>query len=96
MRISLGKISISLNDWNDHSQAEKWRASWADHCNHFLSPENQIDHRSYERQGVDKEPTIHEGVTARNMERDGNISDRCETNRMIREQNSLKEKIREV
>lgn len=90
------KISISLNDWNDHSQAEKWRASWADHCNHFLSPENQIDHRSYERQGVDKEPTIHEGVTARNMERDGNISDRCETNRMIREQNSLKEKIREL
>ena len=59
------KISIPANDWNEHTKAEQWRASWAEHCNRYLKPEQMIDHRSYERQGIEKEPTIHEGVVAR-------------------------------
>ncbi|MBP5733102.1 MAG: MobA/MobL family protein [Lachnospiraceae bacterium] len=47
------RISIPANDWNDHSKAEEWRKSWAEHCNRYLAPDNQIDHRSYERQGID-------------------------------------------
>ena len=43
------RISIPANDWNDHSKAEEWRKSWAEHCNHYLVPDKQIDHRSYER-----------------------------------------------
>ena len=31
----------------------------------------RIDHRSYERQGVDLLPTIHEGATVRAMEKKG-------------------------
>ncbi|WP_455391357.1 MobQ family relaxase [Frisingicoccus sp.] len=88
------KISIPLNDWNDRTQAEKWRASWAEHCNRYLSPENKIDHRSYKRQGLDIEPTIHEGVTARNMEQNGKISDRCQMNREVRQRNHFREEMR--
>ena len=90
------KISIPLNDWNDHSQAELWRSSWADHCNKYLDKEYQIDHRSYERQGIDKEPTIHEGVTARQIEAEGKVADRCQINREIKERNSIREQMKEL
>nr|WP_325189486.1 MobA/MobL family protein [uncultured Oscillibacter sp.] len=44
-------------DWNNRDNAEKWRAAWAAYANHALEaagrPE-RIDHRSYERQGIDK------------------------------------------
>ena len=55
-------------------------------CNRHLSIDNQIDHRSYERQGKLKIPTIHEGADARKIEE--NISpDECRTvhgNQMIK------------
>ena len=90
------KITVPENDWNDHSKAEIWRASWAKHCNRYLAKDKQIDHRSYARQGKDKEPTIHEGVTARKMEAKGKVADRCQINREIRERNSIRQQIREI
>ena len=72
---------VPANDWNDHSKAEKWRAAWAAECNRRLDRQHQIDHRSYARQAVEQEPTIHEGYAARKMEREGRVSDRCEINR---------------
>jgi len=90
------KISIPINDWNDHSKAEIWRKSWAEECNKYLSEDKIIDHRSYARQGIDKEATIHEGVTARRMEKDGNISERCEINREVRKRNNLREEIAKI
>lgn len=90
------KISIPLNDWNNHSQAELWRSSWADHCNKYFDKEHQIDHRSYVRQGIDKEPTIHEGVKARQIELEGKVADRCQINREIKERNSIREQMKEL
>jgi ATP-dependent exoDNAse (exonuclease V) alpha subunit len=90
------KISISANDWNEHSQAEIWRASWAEHCNRYLDVEHKIDHRSYERQGIEKEPSIHEGVTAKQMEAEGKVSDRCQMNREIKERNSIREQMKKM
>ena len=90
------RVNIPSNDWNDRANAEKWRESWAVNCNRYLEPEHQIDHRSYERQGIDKEPTIHEGVTARKIERDGNVSDRMQINRDIKERNSFREQMRQL
>ena len=90
------KITVPENDWNDHSKAEIWRASWAEHCNRYLAKDKQIDHRSYARQGIDKVPTIHEGVVARQMEAEGKTADRCQINREIRERNSLKQQIRDI
>ena len=81
------KITIPVNDWNNHSKAEIWRASWAEHCNRYLTPDNQIDHRSYARQGIDRVPAIHEGVIARQIEDNGGFSDRMQINREIKEQN---------
>ena len=89
------RIPIPANDWNEHSKSEEWRKSWAEHCNRYLPPELHIDHRSYERQGLEIEPTIHEGVTARKMEQNGKTSDRCKINRDIKERNLIRQKIKE-
>ena len=84
------RITVEPNDWNDHSKAEIWRKSWADICNEYLSLEQQIDYRSYKRQELDLEPTIHEGYRARKMEKAGFVSNRCEYNRIVRKLNELK------
>lgn len=73
--------TVQANDWNDRSKAEEWRVAWATECNRRLDRQHQIDHRSYARQAVEQEPTIHEGYAARKMEREGRVSDRCEINR---------------
>ena len=89
------RISIPANDWNEHDKCEEWRKSWAEHCNNYLPPELHIDHRSYERQGIDMEPTVHEGVTARKMEASGKTADRCKMNREIKQRNQIRQKIAE-
>lgn len=38
------------------------RKKWEELCNRYLSQEEKIDHRSYEEQGVDIIPEIHEGI----------------------------------
>ena len=57
--------------------------------------EERIDHRSNAARGLDEIPTIHEGAAAQALERKGIISDRCEINREIREQNKLIRAIRD-
>jgi ATP-dependent exoDNAse (exonuclease V) alpha subunit len=90
------KLSIPSNDWNDKSNAEVWRESWAEHCNKYLDAEHKIDHRSYARQGAKKEPLIHEGVTARKMEAKGKSADRCQQNREIKMRNAIMEQLSEL
>ena len=89
------RISIPLTDWDEHVMAEEWRRNWAKEANKYLPKENQIDHRSFERQGLDRIPTIYEGFVSRQMEKDGLIAPRCQTNREIREANILKERIKQ-
>ena len=84
------RVTEQANDWNDKNKAEEWRRSWAETCNKYLEPEKQIDHRSYQRQKNEKMPTIHEGYKARQMERDGIVSIRCEYNRTIRSLNAAR------
>lgn len=86
------RITVEANDWNNRGNAEIWRKSWADICNEYLSLSQWIDHRSYKRQGLDLEPTIHEGYRARKMEQAGFVSDRCEYNRIVKAINALKAK----
>lgn len=50
---------------------------------------DRVDHRSHAERGLDEQPTIHEGVTARALERKGIVSDRCELNRRIKADNVL-------
>lgn len=83
------RIDVIQNQWNSKEQLKEWRKNWADYCNKFLIEEQKIDHRSFEEQGLDIEPTIHEGYAARQMEQKGKVSDRCEYNRKVKESNKL-------
>ena len=83
------RITVQANDWNDRGNVEKWRKSWAEICNRYLFMEQQIDHRSYKRQGLPFEPTVHEGFRARQMEQRGKVSDRCEYNRIVKQLNHV-------
>lgn len=81
--------TIQTNDWNRREKVEEWRKRWADCCNKYLAREQQIDHRSYERQGVTQLPTVHEGYAARLMEQRGTVSDLCQLNRNIAAYNHI-------
>ena len=73
-------------DWNSQDNAELWRANWSEHCNLYLENlghTERIDHRSYERQGIDQIPQIHLGVSASQMEQKGIKTDRGNCNREI-------------
>lgn len=54
----------------------------------------RIDHRSYERQGIEQIPTVHEGPAVRQMEANGIRTDKGDLNRWIRETNDLLRKIK--
>ena len=78
--------------WNSENQLVLWRAAWADTVNRCLERsghEERVDHRSHAERGLDEQPTIHEGVAARALEKKGIISDRCELNRQIKADNTL-------
>ena len=78
--------------WNNEEQLVLWRVAWADTVNRCLERsglEERVDHRSHAERGLDEQPTIHEGVVARTMEKKGILSDRCELNRQIKADNAL-------
>ena len=83
--------------WNSDEQLVLWRSAWADVTNRYLEQvgaEARIDHRSHADRGILEQPTIHEGVTARAMEQQGFIADRCELNRQIKADNKLLRELR--
>ena len=78
--------------WNREEQLVLWRKAWADVTNLHLEragQEERIDHCSHAERGLDEQPTIHEGVIARALEKKGIVSDRCELNRQIKADNAL-------
>jgi ATP-dependent exoDNAse (exonuclease V) alpha subunit len=84
--------SIPTTDWNDQTKAEEWRAAWAQSVNAVLERQNvaeRVDHRSYERQGVEQIPTVHMGVAATQMEQKGIETDRGDINREIVHHNNI-------
>ena len=94
------RVNIPVTDWDQHINVEKWREAWAKECNCYLERSHFIDHRSYERQGLDLIPTRHEGYVVREMERNGSVSDIASVNREIRKDNErmlkLKDQVRDM
>jgi len=90
------RVYVQVNDWNNTERVEEWREAWAVVCNKRLREAQNIDHRSYERQGVEQTPTIHEGFVARKIEKQGEVSERCEINREIKECNNVLVKLLEL
>lgn len=76
---------------DDKGWLEDFRWWWEENCNDILEGYDQkIDRRSFaDRRLTDYglTPTIHEGYTARKMEQQGQVSERCEWNRTIQHLN---------
>ena len=84
-------------DWNEQDKAEEWRKMWANITNKHLeenSIQEKVDHRSYQRQGIEQIPIIYLGVSATQMEKKGIATDRGNINREIRKQNRLLQEIK--
>ena len=84
--------AVPTTDWGSPETLEHWRQAWAELCNaKFVEkglPE-RIDHRSYERQGINQLPTIHEGPTVRAMEAKDIRTDKGDFNRWIKKTNAM-------
>lgn len=94
-----GRQNPIAKKWNSDEQLVVWRKAWADATNAHLEragADAQIDHRSHAERGLDDQPTIHEGVVARALEKKGIISDRCEINRQIKADNALLRELKET
>ena len=88
--------AVPTTDWGSPETLEYWREQWAAMCNAKFEEKGlpeRIDHRSYQRQGVDILPSIHEGPSVRQMEAKGIRTDKGEFNRWIKATNSV---IREI
>lgn len=57
-------VNPTVEKWNNPNNVEMWRVAWAEKTNiayEMAGLDITVDHRSYERQGLDLIPTIHEG-----------------------------------
>jgi len=89
--------AVPTTNWGSPETLEYWREQWAAMCNAKFEEKGigeRIDHRSYERQGIDLLPTIHEGPAVRQMEAKGIRTNKGEFNRWIKATNSLIQSIR--
>lgn len=79
-----------MADWNSKDSLFRWRESWASMCNQALRDNGiseQIDHRSYEEQGINKVGTVHLGPSAFMAEKQGEHTELGNLNRAIAEDN---------
>lgn len=84
-------------DWNEQWHGAIWRQGWQDTQNKFLEAANRperVDLRSYEKQGIDKVPTVHMGAAVTQMERRGEQTNIGNLNRDIKSANTLMATIR--
>ena len=84
--------AVPTTDWGSPETLEYWRKAWCDLCNSKFAEkclDERIDHRSYERQGVELLPTVHEGPTVRAMEKCGIQTEKGNLNRWIKATNKM-------
>lgn len=92
-----------MADWNSKDSLFRWRESWASMCNQALRDNGiseQIDHRSYEEQGINKVGTVHLGPSAFQAEKRGEHTQLGNLNHTIAEDNlflnNLEEQIKRM
>ena len=84
--------AVPTTDWCSPETLEHWRQTWAELCNAKFAEKGldcRIDHRSYERQGVEQLPTVHEDPIVKAMEQKGIRTDKGDLNRWIRKTNAI-------
>ena len=65
------KRQVNSVDWSEQTKAEEWRGAAAKLINDSLEAAGldvRVDHRSYERQGIDRLPTKHLGPYIQRLE----------------------------
>ena len=84
------RFGAKVRDWNATALLQSWRENWATHVNDRLQSlgiEARIDHRSYDRQGIELEPQHKIGAAgARRLER-GEDAERADDHRAIAKSN---------
>ena len=90
---------VYTNDWNNKANCEIWRHGWETIQNEYLErngrPE-RVSLKSFERQGIDKVPTVHMGPAVAHMEEKGIETNIGKLNRDIKAANSLMQSIRSL
>lgn len=87
---------VDSTGWNREEKLEEWRERWEVMTNQALEKANiqeRVSAKSFEEQGIERIPTIHEGHYARQLEEKGEVSDRCEINREIKAANTELEQL---
>ena len=90
------RVSVLADDWSKKTEYNKWKKELAGMMNAELEKigvSDKVDYRSYQEQGIDKVPQVHEGHVARAIEKRGGKSFLCEHNREVR---ALNEKIEQT
>lgn len=86
-------------DWNNKANAELWRTAWAAAVNRYFEINGiseRLDLRSYERQGIDKVPTVHLGPSVAHMEAKGIRTEIGDYNRAIKAHNAAVGKLKKL
>ena len=94
-----GRQNPICAEWNSEEQVVQWRKAWEDVTNLELEQKSIsecIDCSSFKERGIDEQPTIHEGVSARIIEQRGGVSDRCKLNREIKADNLLLRELKKL
>lgn len=92
------KIRILDDKRTGSAEYEAMRKACADETNRILEHEGvpyRVDHRSYERRGMEREPTQHMGPAATAMERQGEETRIGNRNRAIEQRNRERRKRRQ-
>ncbi|MCK5353587.1 MAG: MobA/MobL family protein [Methyloprofundus sp.] len=92
-----GKTKKKLGFSTGQNQIKEMRENWAKDLNAEMERgghSERVDHRSYEEQGINKEPSKHMGAAATDMERKGKQTERGDENREIESWNRELEELR--
>lgn len=82
------RVNTFVNPLDKKEKLLQMRASWADCCNDFLDEHQKITHLSFKARNLEEAPTIHEGYSAREIEKRGGISQICKYNRDVKKFNA--------
>ena len=82
------RINTFVNPLDKKEKLQEMRKSWAECCNEFLNDKQRITHLSFKDRNLAEAPTIHEGYSAREIEKRGGISQICKYNRDVRKFNA--------
>ncbi|MED3079186.1 MobQ family relaxase [Bacillus wiedmannii] len=85
-----GFVKKKNRDWDKKENLLAWREAWAKYANLSLEKENvqeRIDHRSYEKRGIELLPTKHVGYKEHQLEKRGIRTETGEYNRRVQAYN---------